>query len=1259
MPLDRFAASLPRPAFRAAAALCLLLGAQPLAAAPAESCSVAAGSFCAAGADPDASLPGNACAEQDLLQKISAPDADGVVELDGTCLYALSADPAEPGARSGDDAPSGISLRGIRRLEGNGAIILRRGEAAFRLLDAAGPITIRNLTLSNGRHRRGAGLLATGDVTLENMTFLGNVADSRGGAIFLSGGGRLTIRNSRFIANQADTGAVFQCGDGDRARRAQTGVTWEIANSIFVDNIATSRAPGNAALEDCDDATGRVDGNVFHGAVLRDTLVAQVVGALSFRNNIVSNHRWGLRWSPPGERGTQPGPAVSEDHNLFAAPGATAAAEAARAARAAPAGRDDGLSEFERRLRDGAPPPPPAMGLLKPGGLSPRAFDAAQIAPGGHDLVAEDAHFMDAGALDFRLTGRSAAIDAGARGGAETDAAGAARPHGGSAPDIGAFEFTPGPILRVESHGSPWVRHGLGLHFAVAVRNLGDRAAAGVTVRQELPPGVRAAQISDGGRFDADAVTWTLPRLGAGAGKLLTYTAALEDPGTDGAALDAEGATAAAADGTVTAAAARRWSAVVNPRITAQMDLLPGLDAFAFKNISGSLDTDLTTADVVGLFGRSACVDPGAATCTLRPEREMWRRERLDFLSGGHCVGMAEGALSLRYGRLDDPGLDRNAARLDAGAVGAADLSKPAARRMITRFAAAQLLIPVKTRALIAAGLLPFNHRGTAGDAARSPFAKAPIASLPALFKANFTAPSPADRYTLGVANRDLGGGHRLLPWALEEDGAGIAKIHVHDSNAPDETDLFIEIDTRAGTWRYAPAYAAHAVPPVDWQGDAGTGSLTLSSFAHAVSLPKCDYNTTGYCPSDVAGAPAAPATVEVMLSGPGYVTVTRSDGKTAGLDAQGTWSSEIEGAAALPVAVGARGFRGPLISIPHEPGMTYSMALFPRAELPDAAPRAGRLHVSGPRFAATIDGVILAYQRGWDQALTTVSAAPDAGRIGLRSDVAQQVDMELGASRADGSGVLVSLAAHGIAPKGGLDMAWDAASDALALRDGDHAPTQFALTVASIGADGGVDTRSMVASDDGAELELELELEVDVGARVVATPVTGPREEIDRHFAATPDAPFRFMLESRETPARVLAVSAEGAAVLAPLPYGRARAAFVFELEPAGAEGLDRTYAIRESRGARRVLQLAETPGGGVGLVAAAVEEGPLPEGAAIRVEEVSARTEEMWILSTATPPAYRMLAYDAAGRMRLVDLEDERALDGATFQFRMLRVE
>ncbi|MEK7798995.1 MAG: right-handed parallel beta-helix repeat-containing protein, partial [Acidobacteriota bacterium] len=89
-------------------------------------------------------------------------------------------------------------------------------------------VTLRSLTVADGRARKGGGIANAGTLIVKGVTFVRNVARSEGGAL-ASRGGRVTVINSTFTENRAG-----RAGGG----LADRGGTVTVTNCTFSDNLA-------------------------------------------------------------------------------------------------------------------------------------------------------------------------------------------------------------------------------------------------------------------------------------------------------------------------------------------------------------------------------------------------------------------------------------------------------------------------------------------------------------------------------------------------------------------------------------------------------------------------------------------------------------------------------------------------------------------------------------------------------------------------------------------------------------------------------------------------------------------------------------------------------------------------------------------------------------------------------------------------------------------------------------------------------------
>lgn len=128
-------------------------------------------------------------------------------------------------------------------IEGNGSTITRDGGApAFRLLtvSATGDLTLRDTTVSGGfapttffpNVGEGGGLWNKGQLTLEDCTVTGNLADDLGGGVFSGSASTVTVTNSTVSDNSAggSGGGVF---------------SGSVSTAILTDSTITGNATGS------------------------------------------------------------------------------------------------------------------------------------------------------------------------------------------------------------------------------------------------------------------------------------------------------------------------------------------------------------------------------------------------------------------------------------------------------------------------------------------------------------------------------------------------------------------------------------------------------------------------------------------------------------------------------------------------------------------------------------------------------------------------------------------------------------------------------------------------------------------------------------------------------------------------------------------------------------------------------------------------------------------------------------------------------
>ena len=223
----------------------------------------------------------------------------------------------------------------------------------------------------------------------------------------------------------------------------------------------------------------------------------------------------------------------------------------------------------------------------------------------------------------------------------------------------------------------------------------------------------------------------------------------------------------------------------------------------------------------------------------------MWLDAQNKSSNGGHCEGFAVTSLRL-FQKLDDP--------TQFGGASAHDLTlTDQLKHYIAFYMASQAVEPVSSAA--------------AAERTKTP--KEVLADISAALKAN------TDPLTMGIYKQG-GGGHAIVPYAIQDKGNGVFWVMVYDNNWPDQ-ERHVEIDVNANTWKYDLAATNPGETAEPWGGDATTFSLDLT--------PQSVRDTSKWvCPWCAAAAGVADSKGQmkaVMVSGDANVTVTDKSGHT------------------------------------------------------------------------------------------------------------------------------------------------------------------------------------------------------------------------------------------------------------------------------------------------------------------------------------------------------------------------------------------
>lgn len=232
-------------------------------------------------------------------------------------------------------------------------------------------------------------------------------------------------------------------------------------------------------------------------------------------------------------------------------------------------------------------------------------------------------------------------------------------------------------------------------------------------------------------------------------------------------------------------------------------DMQPMENGFAFANFPASwYEEQFDTDDLVALFGTdpSVCVDGVAEPCELTAEAAAFARMVNQARASGHCEGLVAVAQA-RFNETSTPvtgELPDDAETIDAIVRAFATQFVPEVRAEVERWLSASLAEKVSAlEASLADGRLV---------------------------------------YSLGVYTD--GGGHAVLPYAVEFLTPTTPRIMVYDSNWPGR-DRWVDVDLTTETWTFSFSGDDPTADPDLWTGGATEMDLT-SIDTRAGTCPFC-----------------------------------------------------------------------------------------------------------------------------------------------------------------------------------------------------------------------------------------------------------------------------------------------------------------------------------------------------------------------------------------------------------------------------------
>ena len=240
--------------------------------------------------------------------------------------------------------------------------------------------------------------------------------------------------------------------------------------------------------------------------------------------------------------------------------------------------------------------------------------------------------------------------------------------------------------------------------------------------------------------------------------------------------------------------------------VAADSGVKPNENGFSFANFgSAATSENFNSADLVTMFGASACVGGNTTTCEPTAQAAAWAKMVNESRASGHCEGLAVQAAS-RF--------DAKASPATVTLANKGDVTHGIIRAFATQF-------------------LPEVQDAT--DA----WAKKSLVDIVNELSTSFTNKSVS--YTMGLYTPH--GGHAVLPYALEFPKPNLAVVKVYDSNWPG-MERFVVIDLDAQVWYFSFSGENPQDDPCAWSGKAGDMDITPMDARTSATCPFCGDGT-------------------------------------------------------------------------------------------------------------------------------------------------------------------------------------------------------------------------------------------------------------------------------------------------------------------------------------------------------------------------------------------------------------------------------
>jgi hypothetical protein len=305
-------------------------------------------------------------------------------------------------------------------------------------------------------------------------------------------------------------------------------------------------------------------------------------------------------------------------------------------------------------------------------------------------------------------------------------------------------------------------------------------------------------------------------------------------------------------------------------KILAEIDFDPQGDGFGFRNYGAKSHdgaNDLDASNLILMFGaEKVCIEGTTAKdCVLYETADQWMEERLESMDGGHCDGFS--VTSMRTW-LDQPFKGKATPEQWQGVETAFDMEfDEGLANYIAHYHILQGLREVSTF--------------------RSQTFKFPPTKIVNLLIESFQ--TGKEYYTLGVGMREGGKytrGHSILPFAVEDAGNGVYRVHVYDNNFPGETK-YLTVDSKTETWRYRTA-SDPSKTASDYVGSKTTETLSLKKLSDRNRKRfECPFAEDSEGGESNESSADNPEEIYFSFGGEGDLLITDPNGRQIGYDAK------------------------------------------------------------------------------------------------------------------------------------------------------------------------------------------------------------------------------------------------------------------------------------------------------------------------------------------------------------------------------------